>query len=285
MNCRMKSHSEKTKLMKKIVFLLALLFVVGATRAQDIPERPNPPRLVNDLANVMSSEEVRQFEAELEDFARQTSNQIVVVTVPDLGGTDIADYSFKLGEKWGVGQKDKDNGIVIIFKPKTATEKGQVFVAVGYGLEGAIPDAIANRDVVDREMIPRFKEGDIYGGLRAGTDVLMKLAAGEFSAEQYHRQASGNEGGGGALIFIIIAFVAVVMSVIRGRSRRFYSGGSSLPFWIAMGMMNASRNSHRGAWDNFHHGGGSFGGFGGGGGGFGGFGGGSFGGGGAGGSW
>ena len=284
----MKFHSGKIKLMKKIIFLLVSLFVIGATYAQDIPERPDPPRLVNDLANVMSSDEVLQFEAELEDFARQTSNQIVVVTVPDLAGTDIADYSFKLGEKWGVGQKDKDNGIVIIFKPKTETEKGQVFVAIGYGLEGAIPDAIANRDVVDREMIPRFKEGDIYGGLRAGTAVLMKLAAGEFSAQQYHQQASGSEGGGGgAIIFIVIAFVAVIMSVLRGRSRRFYSGGSSLPFWIAMGMMNSSRNSHRGAWDSFNHSSGRFGGggFGGGGGGFGGFGGGSFGGGGAGGSW
>lgn len=267
--------------MKKILFLIAgLLAIVTVSFAQEIPERPNPQKLVNDLANVLTLEQVKQFEYELEEFARQTSTQIAVVTVSDLGGTEISDFSFQLGEKWGIGQKGKNNGIVVVFKPKTSREKGQVFVAVGYGLEGVIPDAIANRDVVDYAMIPRFKQGDIYGGLYAGTSVLMKLAAGEFTAEQFHQKVSDKQSGGG-IIFFIILFVFILFSLFRGRKQRYYSGGSGLPFWIAMSMLNSGRDSHRGSWDSFNQGSGGFGG----GGGFGGFGGGSFGGGGAGGSW
>ncbi len=260
--------------MKKLFVSIVTLFLTVAVFAQDIPERPNPPRLVNDLANVLSADQVQQLEAELVQFNNATSTQIAVVTVPTLNGNDPSDFAFRLGEKWGVGQKDKNNGIVVLFKPKSATEKGQVFVAVGYGLEGVIPDAIANRDVVDNEMIPRFKVNDVYGGLYNGTKVLMALAANEYTAEQYH-QSAGKKQAGGIGIFVFFIFIFLIVSIFRGKSRQFYSGGSSLPFWVAMGMMGAGRNSHSGSWGNFSGGGGSFGGFGGG----------SFGGGGAGGSW
>jgi len=168
---------------------------------------------------------------------------------------------------------------VIVFKPKTGNEKGAIFVAVGYGLEGIIPDAIANRDVVDHEMIPHFKQNDIFGGLHAGTKVLMSLAAQEYTAQAYQQKAGGKkskDGGGG--FFVIMIIIIILISLFKGgRGRNFHSGGS-LPFWLAMGLLSGG-----------NRGGGSFGGFsgggGGGGGGFGGFGGGSFGGGGAGGSW
>jgi len=263
-------------MIKKILFFLALLISFSAF-SQDIPERPVPPRLVNDLAGVLDDNQENQMERDLESFARETSTQIVVVTVPTLNGDAASDYSFRLGEKWGVGQKGKDNGIVVLFKPKSADEKGQVFVAVGYGLEGVIPDAVANRDIVDHEMIPRFKNGDIYGGLHQGIQVIMALASGEFSAKQYHEKVSN---GGGGFPFILLAFLLffVIIPLFRGR-RRYYTGGSSLPFWMLMGGMMGSRRG--GSWGDFSGGGGSFGG----GGGFGGFGGGSFGGGGAGGSW
>ncbi len=264
--------------MKKILFLLLFMFPFW-TFAQDIPERPDPPRLVNDLANVLNENQKNQLEQELESYARQTSTQIVVVTVPDLGGYEASDYSFRLGEKWGVGQKGKDNGVVILFKPKIADSRGQVFVAVGYGLEGVIPDAVANRDIVDHEMIPRFKSGDIYGGLYNGVQVIMSLASGEFSAKQYHEKVSNKGNGSGFGVFIFLLIV-IILSIFRGK-RRYYSGGSSLPFWLLMGGMMGSGRSRGGSWGDFSGGGGSFGG----GGGFGGFGGGSFGGGGAGGSW
>lgn len=266
--------------------LLSVLLVVFAFTcfAQDIPERPNPPRLVNDLANVLSNEEEQTLEAELVEFDRSTTTQITIVTVPTLGDYEISDFAFRLGEKWGVGRKDKDNGIVIIFKPKVGNERGGVFVAVGYGLEGIIPDAVANRTVVDKEMIPRFQQNDIYGGLYAGTKVLMGLASQEFTAQAYQQKAGGKkseDGGGGVLVVIII--IIILLTLFKGgRGRNYHAGGrGSLPFWIAMSLLG-SGNRGGGSFGGFSGGGG---GFGGGGGGFGGFGGGSFGGGGAGGSW
>ena len=121
---------------------------------------------------------------------------------------------------------------LVLFKPKTSAEsKGQVFVAVtGYGLEGVIPDAIANRDIVDHEMIPRFKQGDIYGGLYNGAKGHnVALASGEFTPQQYHEKASGGKGGLGVMIFLFILFF-VIIPIFRGRRKRYYTGGSSLPF-------------------------------------------------------
>lgn len=267
-------------MLKRILFILALVVSLHSF-AQDIPARPNPPQLVNDMANVLSTGEEEQLEMELEQFSRQTSNQIAIVTVSDLGGYPASEYAFRLGQEWGIGQKDKDNGIVVLFKPKTSDSKGQVFVAVGYGLEGVIPDAVANRDIVDNEMIPRFKQGDVYGGLAGGTQVIMSLAKGEFSAAEYHEKASRGGGGFPFIIFIFIIFF-VIIPIFRGKRRYYNSGvrGSSLPLWLLMGGMMGSGRSHGGSFGNFSSGGGSFGG-----GGFGGFGGGGFGGGGAGGSW
>jgi len=268
--------------MKQIILSLFLSLFIFSGFAQDIPERPNPPRLVNDLANVLSDQEKQQLEAELDQFANQTTTQIAVVTLPSLNGYDISDLSFKIGEKWGVGEKGKNNGIVVLFKPKSGNEKGQIFIAVGYGLEAVIPDAVANRNVVDHEMIPHFKNGDIYGGLEAGTKVLMSLASGEFSAQAYQKktgQHKTDKGGGGFILFILI--IIVLVSLFRGGRGGHYNSGGSLPFWLAMGLLSGNRGG--GSFGNFSGGGGGFGG--GGGGGFGGFGGGSFGGGGAGGSW
>jgi len=266
--------------MKQFLLVLFLSVFSLSVFAQDIPERPNPPRLVNDMANVLSDQEEQQMESELVQFNDQTSTQICVVTLPSLNGYEISDLSFKLGEKWGVGQKDKNNGIVVVFKPKTGNEKGAIFIAIGYGLEGIIPDAVANRTVVDYEMIPRFKEGDIYGGLSAGTKVLMSLASQEYSADAYQKKAGGkkSEKGGGGFILVVLIII-VLVSIFRGGRGGGYSSRGSLPFWLAMGLLS---NSGRGSFGGFS---GGSGGFGGGGGGFGGFGGGSFGGGGAGGSW
>ena len=271
--------------MKQLFLAIFLSIFVFSGYSQEIPERPNPPRLVNDLANVLSDQEEQQLESELVQFDQSTTTQITIVTVPSLNDTEVSDFAFKLGEKWGVGRKDKNNGIVIIFKPKSGTEKGAIFVAVGYGLEPVIPDAIANRDVVDREMIPRFKGNDIYGGLLAGIRVLEGLASKEFTAQEYVQKGRGNSGEkhskGGGGFFVVIMIIIILVSIFRGGRGGHYNSGGSLPFWLAMGLLSGNRGG--GSFGGFSGGSGGFGG--GGGGGFGGFGGGSFGGGGAGGSW
>ncbi len=263
--------------MKKIVALLIIFSALTAS-AQQLPDKPKPPRIVNDFAGVLSPQERDNLERQLVQFNRETSTQIAIVTVKSLDGTSVDDYAFKLGEKWGIGQKGKDNGVLILVKPKYGNEKGQAFIALGYGLEGVVPDAFANR-IVDNEMIPHFRNNDYYSGLLAAMTRLTQLTKGEFTAENYMKQTShkGKVGGGiGTIIFMIIIFF--IFS--RAGSARKSSMGRSLPFWVFLGMMGGGR-SHGGSWDSFSGGGGSFGG----GGGFGGFGGGSFGGGGAGGSW
>jgi len=259
------------------IFLIILLLPLSF-QAQDIPARPQPPQLVNDFANLFSSQEEQLLERKLRYFNDTTSNQIAIVTVNSLDGYDPASYAFEIGEKWQVGQKEFDNGVVILVKPKQSrNDKGKVFIAIGYGLEPAIPDALAKR-IVENEVLPAFRNDEYYIGMNDATTVLMKLAAGEITAEGYNKQNSKSPLVG-FLPVIIILIVVLLMRSTRNRTDGL--GRSSLPFWTALWIGSSMGRSHSGSWNNFSGGGSGFGG----GGGFGGFGGGSFGGGGAGGSW
>lgn len=140
-----------------------------------IPDRPNPPTLVTDFAEVFSSNEQFQLEQKLVDLFAQTSTQIAVVTVPDLKGLEISDFAFQLGTKWSIGGEKFDNGILILFKPKTSSSKGAVFIALGNNLAGVIPDTVVNRIIVEKEMIPYFAKGDIYGGFVNAINELTNL--------------------------------------------------------------------------------------------------------------
>jgi uncharacterized protein len=267
--------------------LLAVLFQLAfplKAFSQDIPDKPVPPRLVNDFTGLLSRQEANSLEQKLVAFNDSTSNQIVIAIVPTLNGYAPGDFAQRLGEKWGVGQKSFDNGIVILVKPKTADSRGEVFIAQGYGLEGPIPDLTCS-EIVDREILPSFRNGDYYGGLDRATNVIMKLARGEFSFSDYGRKAvkSSDKMPFWVPLIIIIVIIAMISGGKSGRNnRRITTGG--LPFWMLMSMLG-SGGSHRGGGFGGGFGGGSGGFGGGGGGGFGGFGGGGFGGGGAGGSW
>jgi uncharacterized protein len=254
------------------------IFTLSNLFAQSIPDKPNPPRLVNDFASMMNAREINALEQKLVAFNDSTTTQIAIVTVPSLDGTDISDYAQKLAAKWGLGQKGKDNGILILVKPKTADSRGYVKIAQGYGLEGALPD-ITCAEIVDYEILPAFKNGDIYGGLDNATNIIMSLVRGEFTAADYGK--SGKKGGGkgipiGPIIIGIFILISIISKASGGHNNKNISSGG-LPFWLLMGMMGSGRG-HGGSWGGFSGGSG-------GGGGFGGFGGGSFGGGGASGSW
>lgn len=251
--------------------------------AQDIPARPVPPRLVNDFAAMLDSRDVSYLENKLVAFSDSTSTQIAIVTVPSLNGYAISDFAQRLGEKWGIGQKGFDNGLLILLKPKTGQSRGEVFIAQGYGLEGVIPDLVCS-DIVNNIILPAFRAGDYAGGLDRAVSTLMSLARGEFSADQYMAspKGSGKSDAGEISVFGLVVIILIIMAVFRGRSggsnNRHISSGN-LPLWLLLSMMNSGRGSHGGSWGGFSGGGR------GGGGGFGGFGGGGFGGGGAGGSW
>lgn len=255
-----------------------------------IPARPVPPRLVNDLASILTVEQNNALERKLVDFADSTSNQITVVIVPELYGMDKASLAYEIGEKWGVGHEKYNNGIVILVKPKTETERGEAFIATGYGLEGVLPDALA-RTVVENDMIPYFKNNDYYGGIENAAVKLMPLLSGEISSDEFANRYGDDDSLIAAAIGIIfIGFIlfCVIVAVFgkdennmggndKGGGRK---GPSALDLLLLGSLLNNSGGRSSGGFGS-----GGFGSGGSGGGGFGGFGGGHFGGGGAGGSW
>lgn len=260
--------------------LLGLLLWLGlglAVQAQQVPAPPTPPRLVNDLAQVMQPQEVAALEQKLVSYNDSTTSQIAVVTVPTLGGNDIADYAQKLYESWGIGSKNNNNGILVL----VAIQEHQARIQTGYGLEGAVPDALAKR-IISNTLVPAFRQNQYYAGLDRATDQLIALARGEYKADPAQTQrsrGSRDRTGSGAGFWIIIG-VLILIFLLRsrggggGRGGRGGLGGGFMPP-IIFGDFSGGRGVF---------GGGGFGG-GGGGGGFGGFGGGSSGGGGASGSW
>lgn len=267
--------------MRKSLTGILILMVIGIALPVTVlalPARPQPQRLVNDLAGIFTPSQTYSLERTLVEFDDSTSNQIAVVTVNDLEGYEPDDYATRLGLKWEVGSAQFNNGIVILVKPKTASSGGRVAISIGYGLEGAIPDAYAKR-IIENEMIPAFRNGDYYSGVERACIILMKLAKGEYD---YAREDDGDEFI--AIIgFLIIAFVIFIIILIASSSHKGGGGGNEgsssgglddITKGIIIG--NILNNSGGG----FGRAGGSFGR-----GGFGGFGGGSFGGGGAKGSW
>jgi uncharacterized protein len=267
-----------------LYFLALVVFFctisISRVSSQNIPERTSPPRLVNDFAGILNEQEINVLERKLVAFNDSTSTQIAIVIVTTLDGYDKSDYAQRLGEKWGIGQKGQNNGVLILVKPKTTDSNGEVFIAQGYGLEGVIPD-ITCGEIVDKEILPAFRNEDYFSGLSNATNVIMSLARGEFSASQYGKSAKKSGGKGlpiGLIFFIVFIIIAATSGKSGGSHNKNISSGG-LPFWLLLGMMGGGRGSHGGSWGGFS------GGSGGGGGGFGGFGGGSFGGGGAGGSW
>jgi uncharacterized protein len=259
----------------------ALLIFAGSARAQDVPPKPNPPTRVNDYAHVMTADQIDALERKLVAYNDSTSSDIVVVTVDNVGSSSVQEYATKLLNTWGVGEKNKDNGIVIL----AAIKDREVFIAVGTGLQGAIPDVTA-KAIVDNEIVPNFKGGGVdnyYRGFSQAADALIKAAAGEYKAPEgfaqgRHRGRSGGSGIGAFVIFLIILFIIFVRRGGGGRGGGgYFGGGGFLPFLLGSMIGRGLGGGGGGGW-----GGGGGGGWSGGGGGFGG---GSSDGGGAGGSW
>ncbi|MEH0156277.1 TPM domain-containing protein [Limibacter armeniacum] len=252
-----------------ILLIATQLFVISLTQAQDFPKRPNPPKLVNDLAEMLIPADRSRLERKLVDYNDTTSTQIAIVTVTSIGGYDISDYTFQLGEKWGIGQQEKDNGILVLI----AKNERKTFIATGYGIEAYIPDIYAKR-IVDQVFIPNFKEGDYYKGLDKGTDIMIDLLDGKFQAMPSQTPQIP--------LWIPIAFIIGVFILMALMKRGMH--GKHIPTRTIGGSRGIPPT-----WIDFSNGRGRFGNRGGfgnsGGGGFGGFGGGGFGGGGAGGSW
>ncbi len=258
--------------MRKLAVILAVICAVCSLQGQ-VVQRPTPMRLYNNLSqhhpDFLTADEAARIEDKLEQFSNETSNQICVVIVDELNGMEPADYATQLLNTWGVGKADKNNGVVLLLQLKPG-KGGRDFIAVGYGLEGAIPD-LATKRIREQELEPALKQGQNYDAIDRSTSRLMELAKGEISVKDYTRQTVSHRKKGLSVPIIIIFIIAIVIF------SRFFGGGGGTTF------SGRGTRYWGGGW------GGGFGGFSGGGGGgsggWGGFGGGRSGGGGSGGSW
>lgn len=261
---------------------VVLLCIPTAATAQRFEVIAPTGRWVTDQGEFLSTAEERQLERKLATYEDTTSTQIIVVTLPNLGGVDPGEYATALGREWGVGQKGQNNGVVIL----ASRDDRKVFIATGYGIEGAIPDAVAGR-IIRSIIVPSFREGRYYDGFSRAADALILAAAGEFEATAQPRYSEPGPDFLGVIFWVVILIVILLSRSGRGgggkRYRSRQHGDLPLILWGSI-LNDALRQGQRGG--GFGGGSGGFGGFGGGGG-FGGFGGGggSFGGGGAGGSW
>jgi uncharacterized protein len=253
--------------------LLMLLLLAGLHVFADIklPEQPNPPRLVNDFANMMTPAQQNDLEQKLRGFEQATSNQITIVTITDLGDYDISDYAIQLGKKWGVGKSGKNNGVVIL----ASLNGHKINISTGKGLEGALTDLQCGR-IIRNEMVPSFRDMNYFDGFSKAADAVIAATKGEYKGDAKKATHVPLT----AIIILVIIIVFIIRIIGRGGSGggNYMSGGGIGSFATGMLLGDLLGGGSRG-------GGGFGGGSGGGDSGFGGFGGGDFGGGGASGSW
>ncbi len=256
---------------------------------KEIPEPTN--FLVNDYAGMLTRDQVVRLGEKLRNYVGETSTQIVVVTVESLEGEDPFDYSVRLGRAWGIGGGENDNGVLVF----VAEQERQIRIQTGYGAEGFLPDAIANR-IIEEIMVPAFRSGNFYKGIDDATGAIMAYGRGEYEGTGL----PSNRRDGGIPNFVIILLIIIAIVVITSLFSRGDDGDDG-GYWRGgrYDMGHGRRRRRGGGWiflpGPWWGGGGSWGGGSGGGGGdgwggfggggFGGFGGGDFGGGGAGGSW
>jgi uncharacterized protein len=265
-----------------LVTLLMSLILAGVSAFaddKDFPAKPNPPRLVNDYAGVMSGGQAAELERKLVEFDRTTSTQITIVVIRNLGERDVQEYSLELFNRWGIGQAGKENGVLLF----ASIEDRKAWITVGRGLQQVLTDAKSGQ-IFRNEIVPSFRDKNYYEGLSKASDAIIAVTKGEYKGDEHHygKKAKKTPLAGIIILVIFIAFVVKMMGRGGGGGGGSYMSGRGMGD-IATGMLLGSLlgggRRGGGGWGS----GGSD--WGGGGGGFGGFGGGSSDGGGAGGSW
>jgi len=243
------------------LLLAALAFALLATSshaAEVIP--PKPDRYFNDYASIVSNEAAYRFNEQLAQFERETSDQVVVAVFPKMqSDSDIADYTQRVAQAWGVGQKERRNGVVLF----VFIQDRKMFIQVGYGLEGALPD-ITVFDITDSHIKPLFRTGNYESGIATGIDLICKAIRGEYKGSG--KTVAGQRHGGNAfslLPFIIFVIVLIIISRLMRRLGGYgYSSGREGPIFLPMGGGGGgwSSGGGGGGFSGFSGGGGSFGG-------------------------
>jgi len=242
----------KRRLAAGFAAIIVCGYAIASVAAPSFP--PLTGRVV-DEANIIPPATETEIESKLAALEAKTTDQLVVATVASLQGYDIADFGYQLGRHWAIGQKDKNNGVLLIVAPN----EREVRIEVGYGLEGDLTDALT-RIIIENSIIPRFKEDNIPGGIVAGVDDIIKVLTGEDAEIQKLVQEQAEDDGDDipvVLIFLAIWVALIVLSHLRRRKGR----------WVWVAGSGSSGRSSSGGWSSsgssgggFSGGGGSFGG-------------------------
>lgn len=253
--------------MKKLFLFISLFFsfCVFAQIEKVIPVKPNPSRLVNNYTDALTLVQVQALEQKLVAYDDSTSNQIVIVVMETTGSYPIEDVALGILRTWGVGNKGKNNGIVIL----ATIKERKVWIATGSGLEGAVPDITA-KSIIDNDILPAFRTGDYFKGFDAGTTSLIKAAAGEYKAPAGYAERGGKPGVGSIITIIVIIVLFIILSMFgrgkKGGGKYISRGGHGWFFPFLLGGMLGGGLGGGGRGMGGGGMGGGFGGFGGGGG-------------------
>jgi uncharacterized protein len=254
---RNRQHATRVR-SPAITLVLSVLLAISAHAAEVIP--PKPAGYFNDYAGVVSKEAASRFNEQLAQFERETSDQVVVAVFPKMqSDSDIADYTQRVAQTWGVGQKDRRNGVVLF----VFIQDRKMFIQVGYGLEGALPDATAF-DITERHIKPLFRAGNYEAGLGTGIDLICKAIRGEYTGSG--KTVAEHQGGGGGvgvfklLPFVIFVIVLILLSRLFQKRGYSYSSRGGGPVFIPSGGGWSSGGGGGGGFSGFSGGGGSFGG-------------------------
>ncbi|WP_429049876.1 TPM domain-containing protein [Aeromonas hydrophila] len=193
--------------MKRVIRALLSCLLVWTTVVSAAPTFPALSGRVVDEANLMSRKQAHQLTQQLAAFEKRSGIQLVVVSIDTLAGDTIEEYGYQLGRHWGIGQKGKDKGVLLLI----AQDERKVRIEVGYGLEGALPDAIA-ANIIQTRILPAFKRGDMVAGVVAGSQAIMQALAGEYKPVDN----ASKDKLGGPWLFILMVIVMIVLHNLRG---------------------------------------------------------------------
>jgi uncharacterized protein len=198
---------------RAFVFLFA--FLIFAAEAAAVPSFPALTGRVVDNAGLLSEAEEKQLRVLLEQHENETTDQVVVVTLTSLQGYEIADYGYQLGRHWRIGQAGRDNGVLLIVAPN----EHKVRIEVGYGLEGTLTDKLSH-DIIQETILPRFRQGDFPAGIAQGTQAILSVLEGSYTApEPVHREDSSSSDFSGLFIFAVF-IVTAIANIIGGISSK-----------------------------------------------------------------
>jgi len=259
--------SRSSFILHRSSFLVALVLccIASVAAALDVP--PTPAQWYSDAASLLSPAQAQELNEKLRNFEQQSGAQFIVYVFPSLEGESVEDFTIRCAEKWKVGNKKYDNGLILFVFVK----ERKVRIEVGYGLEGTVTDAFSSR-VIRESIAPHFQSGDYFGGLNAAIDALIaKIRGGEAPVPpvQPAQRAQRPAGGGGIdpffILIIVVIFFAFILPMLRGGRRGGGCGGCFWPMFFFPGG-GTTFGGRGGGWGGFGGGGG----FSGGGGSFGG---------------